>query len=170
MDAFIDIFGKITLTDVILLVVALVFLYKVGSKIVAWISGVHDRKKEECEKIESLASNIENVNGQLKNIQADLSETKKNIFELKVNFGRDIKRIEDENNNYRVASLRDNIFKDYQAYIKQGFVSEAQLNNFDTNIKEYTKRGGNSAVIDKYKPEVFALPVADKGDFVLRGE
>mgnify|MGYP001080283515 CR=1 FL=1 len=153
MNEFIETFGDITLSQVLVFGVAMAFVIAVLAKGSEWFIKLYEKKQDECGQISTLVSSVNEMGANL-----ETSMNRVSMVEDKLDL------MEKENNNYRLASLRDKIFKDYQFYMAQEKITDSQLRNFENNVKEYSSRGGNSVVLHKYAPEVRELPVIGDRD------
>lgn len=151
MDNFINAFGDMTVGEVVIFIAGVCFALAIVLKIKDFIIKLHDKKVEERRQIEILIEDVSEIKADLKTYPNKFNEME-----------RQIQEIMKESNNYRIASLRDKIFKDYQEYTTAGKVTDLQLKNFENNVSEYEKRGGNNVVLQKYAPEVRALPVVKR--------
>lgn len=148
MSDFIKVFGGVAVGEVVVFLGAMAFLAVLLIKVKDFIVDFHDKRQEECFRLDSLMASMNEM-------QESFA-----VFVEKVNqIEHKVDLIDEESNKYRLASLRDKIFKDYQWYMSQGKVTDSQLSNFENNVREYELRGGNSAVLHKYAPEVRELPV-----------
>lgn len=89
----------------------------------------------------------------LEEVQQDVKIIKRNLTELTA-----------DSREYRKTSLSDKIFKKYQEYKKDGYVTKDQIENFNICVERYKKCVSeddidNDLVITKYFNEVMQLNI-----------
>ena len=132
--------GNLSVYQVIIGIVAIVYLCKLLLSVYKNAAWFHD----EFQKRDDLIRSIENLTIEVKEIKKDL------II------------ITDESRDYRRTSLHDKITKAYLQYKNQGYVTPSQLDNFQLCLQKYYAVGGNGIVKSKMEVEVFALEISEE--------
>lgn len=132
--------GNLSVYQLIIGVVAIVYLCKLLLSVYKNAAWVHD----ELQKRDNLIQSIEVLTEEVREIKKDL------II------------ITDESRDYRRTSLHDKITKAYLQYKNQGYVTPSQLDNFQLCLQKYYAVGGNGIVKSKMEVEVFALEISEE--------
>lgn len=139
MNDIINVFGGISLKDLLLIVIAVVAIIKYARTGYQKIAEYHDKEQEK----ESLRNLVR--------------ENSKQIEELK---NLVLKNMESDR-EYKLRSLSDKLFVCYNSAKMQGFITPRQLENFYANLDVYKELGGNGVVERKYAPEVAKMEVKE---------
>ena len=132
--------GNLSVHQLIIGIVAIVYLCKLLLSVYKNTVWVHD----ELQKRDNLIQSIEVLTEEVREIKKDL------II------------ITDESRDYRRTSLHDKITKAYLQYKNQGYVTPSQLDNFQLCLQKYYAVGGNGIVKSKMEAEAFALEISEE--------
>ncbi len=146
MNEVIQLFGKITVKDVIILCVAIYAIYELIEKLYKKITNYYSEELEE----KSTKKQVEKNTAAIKEIKSELGDIKELII-----------KESERQKKYQTQSLQDKIFVCYNNAKKQGFITRSQLENFAKNVEEYEKLSMNGLVHEKYKPEVYKMEVRE---------
>lgn len=140
MNEFAKLFGDVSLSQIILILLAGNWVLKFAANSYKKITAFHD----ELQKREQILSSIECLSAQIQKVEDRLGS------------------ITEESRDYRRTSLHDKITKGYIRYKAQGDITHSQLENFKMCLDKYYSVGGNGLVKSKIEAEIFALPVRDE--------
>lgn len=144
MKESLEVFGHISVKDLIIYGMALYWLIKLAKKAYDEISEHHD-KEQEKETVFSLA----------KENQSKINSLTEKIDELIRN-----------DRDYKLRSLSDKLFVCYNSAMMQGYITRRQLENFEANLQVYYELGGNGLVKKKYEPEIYNTRLIEDWELV----
>lgn len=141
MKETIEVFGGITVKDIIIYMTALYWVYRIAKTWYRGMVGIHDKQQEYESAIVLAKENrdiIDSISHKLDNlIQSD--------------------------REYKLRSLGDKLFVCYNQGVLQGnTITRRQLENYERNEKLYLALGGNGIVKDKYHPEIMDMRVVEE--------
>lgn len=140
MNELKSLMGELSVYQLIIGILAIVYIAKSLLYIYKNATWVHD----ELQKRDNLIQSIEVLTEEVREIKKDL------II------------ITDESRDYRRTSLHDKITKAYMQYKKQGYITPSQLSNFQLCLQRYYTVGGNGIVKSKIESEVFDLEIREE--------
>lgn len=163
MKEAIELWGNLTIAQILVYILAIGFMVKIGLKVWTTFSSIN-KKLDIWEKtITVTEDNVRRLDEQRAKMELlgkyieSQKEVEKDI--------RDLTRLfEDEkefNINYQRRSLADKLFTCYHAAQRQGYITRSQLDNFNRNVEMYEARGGNGIVHEVYIPGIQNLPIKE---------
>ena len=178
MDEFIQLFGKIPLSTVVIFIAATSFLIATGSKAYKFIVKTHDSLQEKNQVLDDLKKDVRELKEhtaskeqwkELKEKQSNLEEILNQILETQKILVEKQQTFEEENHSHNVNRLRDRLLQSYRYYtseIKNPLLAwtEMEKEAFDNLLADYYAQGGNSFVHTKVDPEMASLEVVSLSD------
>lgn len=178
MDEFIQLFGKIPLSTVVIFIAAISFLIATGSKAYKFIVKTHDSLQEKNQVLDDLKKDVRELKEhtaskeqwkELKEKQSNLEEILNQILETQKILVEKQQTFEEENHSHNVNRLRDRLLQSYRYYtseIKNPLLAwtEMEKEAFDNLLADYYAQGGNSFVHTKVDPEMASLEVVSLSD------
>lgn len=178
MDEFIQLFGKIPLSTVVIFIAAISFLIATGSKAYKFIVKTHDSLQEKNQVLDDLKKDVRELKEhtaskeqwkELKEKQSNLEEILNQILETQKILVEKQQTFEEENHSHNVNRLRDRLLQSYRYYtseVKNPLLAwtEMEKEAFDNLLADYYAQGGNSFVHTKVDPEMASLEVVSLSD------
>lgn len=178
MDEFIQLFGKIPLSTVVIFIAAISFLIATGSKVYKFIVKTHDSLQEKNQVLDDLKRDVRELKEhtaskeqwkELKEKQSNLEEILNQILETQKILVEKQQTFEEENHSHNVNRLRDRLLQSYRYYtseVKNPLLAwtEMEKEAFDNLLADYYAQGGNSFVHTKVDPEMASLEVVSLSD------
>lgn len=176
LDEFLNLFGGITLSSLIEIILSVVFLYSIYMKVKKYLDKRYEeeaeRKEKEEERDKQLKIAIDSINEYPKYRAQSLEIQEKleaQIKELKESQDINTKRLEEieESNKLRDRNrLRDILLRYFRYYADEEKNPKhswpiMEKNAFDELFKEYENAGGNGYMHTDVKPAMDALDVID---------
>lgn len=176
MDGFLQLFGKIPLSDVILFITAMGFLITIGIKMYKAIVAGHDAIQEKENLLEKLQKDIKEIKNTptvtkeewkvLKDKQDTLEEVLKEILETQKTLADKQESFEEENRAHNLNKLRDRLIQSYRYYTSEEknplkAWSEMEQEAFNSLFEDYELLGGNGFMHSTVAPAMSSLEVVN---------
>ena len=171
LDEFLSLFGSITIADVVLVIVAFVFLYSVYKKVRDYLIKKHDTEKvKDAQLAEALESvrkypeyrqqsiNIQNlIENEIQELRVMQEETTERLI-----------RIEEQNRKRECNKLRDMLLQNYRYYTNKDQNPSQTWTNMEAEafwelFHDYEDMGGDGYMHTVVQPEMERLAVVDVG-------
>lgn len=163
-------FQNVSMVDFLIICAALAYVIKIAVYGYKQITTYHDREKEKGEILETvliLKDDLDNLQSEFDNFREQQNENQ--VFETVLTLKDDLGDLKNEFDDFRDASivyrrtsLHDKIYKMYNKFKEQGYITQIQLDNFNLCIEQYYVVYGNGIIKNKIAPEVFAMEVREK--------
>ena len=174
MDEFLQIFGDIPLSTVVIFIVAIAFLATIGLKTYKIIVISHDAIQEKETALEKLQKDVKGMKEnptvtkkeweELKNKQDNLEKVLNEILEAQKVIVAKQDAFEVENRLHNLNKLRDSLLQNYRYYSSieknpLGAWSEMEQDAFDNLLKDYETLGGNGFIHTTVAPAMATLEI-----------
>ena len=169
-DAFIKLFGNITLLEVVLCVGAILFMYGIYQKVSDQIVKKHDEEQEREAKLEEAYDGVHNrypeYRQQSLQIQKDLTDRMDSLDGKLDILVQRLTKMEDDDNRRERNKLRDLLLQHFRHYgSKEKNPSQTwtrvESETFWELYKEYENSGGNGYMHTDVVPVMRRLEVVD---------
>ena len=126
---------------------------------IKWIKdrfdGYHNIKNQEEDKeadIEKRIKTLESHDGWQYNKLNQLGDELEKIITM-------VKKVQETQATTIINTYRGTIFRIYHDNMKQGYITQTELDRFIDLVKDYREAGGDGIVDEKVYPEVLSLPI-----------
>lgn len=137
--------------------IAVKAIYEAYKWIKARFDGYHEEKNTEENKEEKIEERLQILEkhdkGQYLKLN-ELSDQMKEVISM-------IKKVQDTQSNAIIETHRSTIFRIYHDVMKQGCITQTELDRFIALVNQYKAAGGDGIVDEKVYPEVLALPIKE---------
>lgn len=160
MEYFLQLFGAIPLSTVVVFIAAVTFLVVLCIRIYKFIVANHDKLQEKDETLEKIIDCLEEVKQEQKELKGAVSELRgaqQKIAEKQDAF-------EEQHRNHSLNKLRDRLLDSYRYYTDpkknplQAW-SEMEKEAFDKLFHDYEELGGDGFMHSTVEPAMAALEV-----------
>ena len=160
MEYFLQLFGAIPLSTVIVFIAAVTFLVVLCIRIYKFIVANHDKLQEKDETLEKIIDCLEEV----KQEQKELKETVNELRGAQQEIAEKQDAFEEQHRNHSLNKLRDRLLGSYRYYTDpkknplQAW-SEMEKEAFDKLFYDYEELGGDGFMHSTVEPAMAALEV-----------
>lgn len=140
MKESIEVFGSLSVKDLIIYGMAFYWVYRIGK---GWYFNAikyHEKEKEHESAIILAKENRDKID----NLAQKIEKFMRSFFV------------------YNENSIRDKLFICYNSAKNQGCITIRQLENFNRNYKFYEEIGGDDDIVKKYKCEIDEMRVVEE--------
>ena len=145
---------KLSLGDLFVLILAAIKLWDIALRLIKGITCQHDEKQE-----------LQAFKDKVITHDREIAELRREHAKDHAFLAGKITDLYDAQNRYQSVSMLTKIFGYWKHAKEQGYVTPYDLKMFSECIKEFeAKRNGDNAMtleVEKYRDEVYALPVQD---------
>ena len=178
MDEFLGIFGSITIGQVVTFVLACVFLFIVGKKIVIYFNNKTELEKKRDKDIETALAEVSKYPQYRKQSISVQQELQGEINVLKEAIDKNTKKMEEietGNKTRELNRIRNKLIESYNYYTSERrnptkSWTEMESQSFWSMFSDYEDLGGDGFVHSTVEPAMRALEVIDMNDFQRIGE
>ena len=165
MQAFIDTFGEMTIASVVVVVAAIVFMYKIYGKIKKFFEQKIESEKETQEALE-LTKKYPEWRQQSKNIQKSLQEDIDGLKAAQTEMKLFLEKIDGETKRRERNRLRDNLLKSYRHYTNKEINPNQEWNQMEAEafweqFRDYEDLNGNGFIHTVVQPAMNMLKIVD---------
>lgn len=160
MESFIQLFGDIPLSTVIIFLIAIFYIGGISMKLYHFLVLNHDKLQEKDNLFEELSKTLKSVESEQHNLKNFVFELGKKQDEI----AKKQERLEKERRNQSLNKLRDLLLQSYRYYINDEknpmhAWSEMEKEAFDELFTDYEKMGGNGFMHSTVLPAMSSLEV-----------
>lgn len=161
MSQFLELFGEYTVAQLVLVICAVVFLYKTYEKVNEYFHAKWKKDEEFKEKLEKYFSKVDTLETTDKRHDEEFNEVKSSLADIKKQLEEDRER---ERKN-TIASVRSTLYRLYYEAVQRGWTNQASVETMAELSKIYLEAGGNSVFKHKLIGEYFDLPMKDVDEY-----
>lgn len=160
MDAFLELFGHITIATLVLWILALTFIIILCLKVYKIIINYYEKRKKRSEEIQKLSEQVEN----LTEIISPLKESILKLEEQQEIIKHRQEEIDNEQKLRALNGLKDRLLQYYHYYTSKDknpmqAWTQMEKDAFDSLFKDYEDLGGNGYMHSQVQPEMAGLRV-----------
>ena len=178
MDEFLGIFGSIIIGQVVAFVLACVFLFIIGKKIVVYFNGKIELEKKRDKDIETALAEVAKYPQYRKQSIAVQQELQGEINVLKEAIDKNTRKMEEietGNKTRELNRIRNKLIESYNYYTSERrnptkSWTEMESQSFLSMFAAYEDFGGDGFIHSTVEPAMRALEVIDMNDFQRIGE
>ena len=178
MDEFLGIFGSVTIGQVVTFVLACIFLFIVGKKIVIYFNNKIELEKKRDKDIETALAEVSKYPQYRKQSISVQQELQGEINVLKEAIDKNTKKMEEietGNKTRELNRIRNKLIESYNYYTSERrnptkSWTEMESQSFWSMFSDYEDLGGDGFVHSTVEPAMRALEVIDMNDFQRIGE
>ena len=165
MEYFLQLFGAIPLSTVVVFIAAVAFLVGLNIKIYKFIVTNHDKLQEKDETLKKIIDCLEEVKQEQKGLKEAINELRGAQQEIAEK--QDI--FEEQHRNHSLNKLRDRLLSSYHYYTDpkknplQAW-SEMEKEAFDKLFYDYEELGGDGFMHSVVQPEIEKLDIIPMSD------
>ena len=173
MDEFLGIFGSVTVGQVVTFVLACVFLFVIGKKIVVYFNNKIELEKKRDKDIETALAEVAKYPQYRKQSIAVQQELQGEINVLKEAIDKNTRKMEEietGNKTRELNRIRNKLIESYNYYTSERrnptkSWTEMESQSFWSMFLDYEDLGGDGFIHTTVEPEMRALEVIDMNDF-----
>lgn len=173
MNEFLGIFGNITIGQVVAFVLACVFLFIIGKKIVVYFNNKIELEKKRDKDIATALAEVAKYPEYRKQSIAIQKELQGEINALKETIDNNTRRMEEIETGNRIRELnriRNKLIESYNYYTSERrnptqAWTEMESQSFWSMFADYEVLDGDGYIHTTVEPEMRALEVVDMNDF-----
>lgn len=167
--AFLELFGNITIADVVQVGLAISFLLFVGKKIANYIVERHEAEKEKDKQLKKALEAIEKYpewRQQSINIQKELKDEIQGIRQAQERQAERLDTIEKDTKKRERNRIRENLLRNYRYFtskVKNPMQAWTRMeaDAFWEEYRDYIEAGGNGHVKEEVQPRMRELEVVE---------
>lgn len=172
MTYFMELFGKMSIADVVVFLAAIGFLVVIFIKAYKFITQIHDYIQERRESLDIVNNTINEIKENLKGFEErlDIIDVSLNEVIIRQNdlAGQYID-FETETRNHNLNKLRDRLLQIYRYYTSNEknplkAWTEMEKDAFDKLFKDYEKLGGDGFMHSTVEPAMASLTIISMTD------
>lgn len=169
---FLEVFGNITVAQVVYVIMAIVFLILVYRKVSDYICKRHDAEQEKDKQIKEALEAVgkyPEYRKQSVEIQQQLTKEIQEIKEALADHTKRLEKMEDNNRKREVNKLRDGLVRNYTYYTNKEknplqAWTKMESEAFWDLFTDYEDMGGNGYMHTVVQPAMLQLDVVDIND------
>lgn len=167
--AFLELFGNITIADVVQMVLAISFLVYVGKKIANYLVARHEAEKMKDEQLKKVLEAVEKYpewRQQSVDIQKELKDEIQGIRQAQERQSARLDSIEKDTKKRERNRIRENLLRNYRYFTsktknpKQAW-TRMESDAFWEEYRDYIDAGGNGHVKEEVQPKMRELEVIE---------
>lgn len=168
-DAFLEIFGNVTLADFVQVCLAISFLIFVGKKITNYLLERHEAEKAKDEQLKKALEAVEKYpewRQQSIDIQKELNDEIREIRKLQEKQTERLDIIEQDTKRRERNRIRENLLRNYRYFTSKTknpmqAWTKMEADAFWEEYRDYIDAGGNGHVRDEVQPKMRELEVIE---------
>lgn len=165
LNYFLDVFGKITLRDVVYFVLAIIFLVLIYLKVAEYLKKkiTDDTEKENrINELLELTEQYPKWRKQSIDVQKQLTDSIRTLRDEQLRISKKLDEIQESSRKRELSKIRDRLLEAYRYYTSsdrnpQKAWSEMEAEAFWSMFGEYEKAGGNGHMHTEVQPAMRAL-------------
>lgn len=168
-DAFLELFGSITLADVVRVCLAIAFLVYVGKKIKDYLVARHEAEKKKDDQLKKVLEAVEKYpewRKQSIDIQRELKDEIRGIRKSQERQTERLDTIERDTKKRERNRIRENLLRNYRYFTSKTknpmrAWTRMESDAFWDEYGDYTDAGGNGHIHEEVQPKMRALEVIE---------
>jgi len=172
VDSFLEIFGNVTVADVVKLIIAVSFVVFVAKKIGDYLIKRHEAEKLKDAQIKEALDAVHKYpeyRRQSLEIQKEFQKETESLRKAQENILNRIKKMEDDQKRRERSRLRECLLRNYRYFTsntKNPMLAWTRMESdaFWEQFKDYTDAGGNGHVHSEVQPAMRKLEVIEMTD------
>jgi hypothetical protein len=165
MDQFLSLFGKVTISQVVTLLVAIIFLYQVWKKFKEYLTEKYEAEKEQHQNIQKVIEQAKSYPGwrqQSLDIQKQFVDAISELKEEQKQQAARLEKIENSNRKRELNKMFDRLLNGFQYYTSteknpmQAW-TEMEASSFWNMFENYEELGGDGYAHTEIKPKMDML-------------
>lgn len=167
--AFLELFGSITIADVVQMVLAISFLVYVGKKIANYLVSRHEAEKMKDEQLKKVLEAVEKYpewRQQSVDIQKELKDEIQGIRQAQERQAARLDAIEKDTKKRERNRIRENLLRNYRYFTSKTknpmqAWTRMEADAFWEEYRDYIDAGGNGHVKEEVQPKMRELEVIE---------
>lgn len=168
-EAFLELFGNVTVADVVKILMAIGFLFFVGAKIRDYLIKRHEAEKTKDEQLKEALDAVHKYpeyRRQSLEIQKEFKAETQSLRNAQEDILKRLKAMEDDNKRRERNRLRECLLRNYRYFTSKAknpmqAWTRMEADAFWEQFKDYTDAGGNGHVHSEVKPAMRKLEVVE---------
>ena len=168
-EAFIEVFGSITIADVVQMCLAIGFLVFIGKKVTEYLVSRHEAEKKKDEQLKKVLEAVEKYpewRQQSVDIQKELKDEIQGIRKSQEKQTERLDTLEKDTKRRERNRIRESLLRNYRYFtskIKNPMQAWTRMeaDAFWEEYKDYTDAGGNGHVHEEVQPKMRELEVIE---------